>query len=162
MGKVMNHQDAVQTAKQQNSVVLRLSKSECWQKGVVVGDPYVFHSHWINKRREMCCETPDCPHCERGDVAATSFSYKFWNSECGMFKAKILELSRPAFLAVSDKLAEYGPNSIIKITRSGDGYNTKYAILFEGKLTEDQIKALDPILLPDFESVYDEGKGAAR
>lgn len=162
MGKIMNQQDAVQAAKQQNSAVLRLSKSECWHKGVIIGDPYIFHSHWINKRREICSETPDCPHCERGDIATLNASYQFWSYEGGMFRAKILELTKKAFLAVSDKLAEYGPNSIIKITRSGSGYDTKYSVSFEGKLTDDQIKALNPILLPDFEGIYDKGKGAAR
>ncbi len=164
MGKLMNQQEAIQVAKEQNSIIVKLSKNECWRKVVIKGGPWVLHTHWIDGKSAVCNETPACPHCKKGNVAAPAFAYQVYDYDCGVFKPRILELSKRAFLSVSDTLANSSPDSIFKILRTGENYDIKYTITVEGKLTQEQQMELNSLEIPSFEDVYkpSNGTGGAK
>ena len=67
----------------------------------------------------------------------------------GMYSAKIFQGGAMLRDALIDVRNEYGLDCLFKIKRTGSGKDdTRYSILFKGKLTDEQLEKINAIKLP--------------
>lgn len=116
-----------------------LSIKDGESKDVVIrGEPYCFYQIFKDNK-EYQTKVPD-----------SSFKFKIAvvTKEEGSYVGKIL--SGGYFLAASIKenIDENGQDAIYKIKRTGTGKDTKYFVLFKGKLTPEQMEAINSVAVP--------------
>jgi len=153
MTKTFSLTEATKMAQPKTDICF-LSEKNCWEQGAVVGDAYVIKIHWDDGFRKQCLETQNCPQCNDGDISKPQFSINFASLEGVKFSAKILELSRTAFLLLANEIKQHGIDSIFKISRTGSKQTTRFEVKFVAKLSQEQKDEIANLKFPDFDEAY--------
>ena len=121
--------------------------------GVLVGDPLVFHTHWVGARSQLCTGPTTCDQCKGG--AKQTFRFRLnmiVAGDNGKPVAKVLEQGYKLYCQLDAINAEVPLEGIyLKIKRTGQSKNdTIYTALQANKvMTADTKRALTDIkLLP--------------
>ncbi len=99
-------------------------------RGVLRGDLYEFRQHWINNKG-VACPGEGCAICAKGEKNSFRFRLNFVmrETEGGPFVAKIFEQGWMVYAQLRELHKDYPlPETVIKITRNGEGTNTTYVI----------------------------------
>lgn len=124
-------------------------------EGVCRGGIRERYFHWCG-HYELCTETPDCPYCE-GSRRQVRYVFNFiMRGYCGSMEARILELSPTATAMVKRLLAKNGMNTLVGITRSGRGSETRYVIKALRELTPQELGQIEQIKLHNIDEALGE------
>ena len=93
--------------------------------GVFAGKPIYYRSHSVNKAEILCPDDETCMYCKAGNAAGRKFKVNFLVMENGMLQTKVFSSS----YTTSQTLATFNKKhplaeTIVKITRNGEGMNT--------------------------------------
>lgn len=104
--------------------------------GALRGDEYIFYTHWVDGRTQLCKKamgiSQECPHCAAGERAKARFRFNMVvKQDDGDLKMKILDQSAGLFQELKTLHSEWDlSKTIIKISRTGSGVNdTSYSVV---------------------------------
>lgn len=100
-------------------------------EGVFRGDPYDFKVHWTDNHSVLCVGYDKCEHCKKGDKPRFRFRLNFIMKENGINVAKVFEQGWETYQILRAlHQGDYNlERHIMKVTRTGDGKDTKYTVL---------------------------------
>lgn len=131
---------------------LRLKDKES-SKGLLVGEPYDFKSHWVGNKTVLCSEDNLCANCAQGFKPGFRFRVNFIVKEGEGYVAKVFEQGWTVYQALSQLNQVYDlEKTLVQISRFGSGQNdTTYSILPvpKGEVGPDLAKKLAAVPLHD-------------
>lgn len=139
---------------------LKLKKNGDAIIGVFAGEPYDFKQHWIENRAQLC-PGAGCTICSEGKKPGFRFRLNFITKDNeGKYIALIFEQGWTVYQTLA---ALHGndydlENTIVKITRNGEGQKTTYSIIPipNHQVTPDLKAALSRVKLNDLINLADE------
>lgn len=121
--------------------------------------PHAYRQVWTGSSSEMY--DPD-KHDGMRPTGRFAFAC-FELAESGQeYTAKIFDASGETYDAIKKGRKKYGARTLFEVTRSGDGLKTKYSVLFERALSDDEveyIKSLEPL---DAEAIMSGGGSSSE
>lgn len=121
-------------------------------QGIFKGDPHIFRQHWVSGRSHLCTGKDQCEHCKAGDKPKFRFRINFIVREDGVPVAKIFEQGYGVYKDLKEmhENSYELPETLVSISRSGEGTNTRYTIMpvkNNGGLKPAEFKNFDKIPL---------------
>lgn len=101
-------------------------------KGLFVGDPYEFRTHWAGQSSHLCSEDNNCERCASGEKSTFRFRQNFIVKNETSYESKILEQGWTVYCTLKGlHEGEYDlEKHLMVISRVGSGKNdTTYSIV---------------------------------
>jgi len=124
-------------------------------KGVLRGDLWDFHSHWVGNKSELCPGQSNCQHCADDIKARFRFRVNLVVNENGAFTAKLFEGGWTIYKAL-ELLQETGydlETTTVQISRKGEKLETEWTVMPvpNGVLAGEVLSAVSAVKLLDLD-----------
>lgn len=136
------------------SAFLKIKPSET-VKGVFSGEPLDFYQHWQGQKASVCALSlgaPECGLCKSGEKKNFRFRINILVKEDqGYYSSQIFEQGGVVYDQLQSLAQDFDLEKVVvKITRQGEGKQTKYTIVpLPGVLSDEVMKKLLEVPLQD-------------
>lgn len=101
-------------------------------RGVFRGNPYLFRTHWVDKKSSVCTGAETCVSCQKNVKSTFRFRVNFIVKENETYTPKIWEQGWTVYTQLKNlNETDYDlEKTIVRVTRTGSGMNdTTYTVL---------------------------------